>query len=67
MNPALNNFIKEETPVIDPRIGDGISYSESGKIPAFIDRVLRINSASFPKGMVYKGLRKATPLEGYKY
>lgn len=67
MNPALNNFIKDNTPVIDPRIGDGISYSESGKIPAFIDRVLRINSASFPKGMVYKGLRKATPLEGYKY
>ena len=67
MNPALNNFIKDNTPVIDPRIGDGISYSESVKIPAFIDRVLRINSASFPKGMVYKGLRKATPLEGYKY
>nr|DAJ64676.1 MAG TPA: hypothetical protein [Caudoviricetes sp.] len=67
MNPALNNFIKDNSPVIDPRIGDGISYSESGKIPAFIDRVLRINSASFPKGMVYKGLRKATPLEGYKY
>ena len=29
MNPALNNFIKEETPVTDPRIGDGISYIES--------------------------------------
>lgn len=67
MNPELCKLIANKTPVIDPRIGDGISYSESHKIPAFIDRVLRINSASFPKGMVYKGLRKATPLEGYKY
>lgn len=67
MNPLLNKFIKDNTPVIDPRIGDGLSYSESNKIPAFIDRVLRINSASFPKGLVYIGLRKATPLEGYKY
>lgn len=67
MNPLLNKFIKDNTPVIDPRIGDGLSYSESNKIPAFIDRVLRINSASFPKGLVYIGLRKATPLEGYRY
>ena len=67
MNPLLNKFIKDNTPVIDPRIGDGLSYSESSKIPAFIDRVLRINSASFPKGLVYIGLRKATPLEGYRY
>ena len=44
-----NSIVATNTPVIDPRIGDGLSYSESSKIPAFIDRVLRINSASLLK------------------
>lgn len=66
MNPRLMQLIKENTPKIDPRVGEGLAYYQSKSIPDFVDHLFRMNSIAFPEGLKYLGYEKASPIEGYK-
>lgn len=67
MDPLLMQAIKENTPKINPIIGNGLAYHEGGKILEFVDRLWRMNSSSFPDGMTYLGCEKCSPKEGYQF
>lgn len=60
-------LVKDNTPKIDPRLGNSLAYDASKNVPDFIDRIFRLNAASFPRGLEYLGYEKATPMEGYRY
>ncbi len=59
-------LIKENTPKIDPRVGEGLAYYQSKSIPDFVDHLFRMNSIAFPEGLKYLGYERASPIEGYK-
>ena len=59
MNPRLMQLIKENTPKIDPRVGEGLAYYQSKSIPDFVDHLFRMNSIAFPEGLKYLGYEKS--------
>lgn len=67
MNPKLVSFISSNSPKIDTRIGEGIAYTESKKVLGFLDKLINMHTRVFPKGLVYHGIRLATPREEFLF
>lgn len=67
MDPKFAKAIQDGTPKINERIGNGLAYHESPTFPAFVDRLIRINHASYPIGFKYLGIEPATVEESYKF
>ncbi len=62
----LSKVVKRHAPQMNENIMRGIATITMTKVEAYLDRVFKTASASFPPGLTYDGYARCTPIEEYR-
>lgn len=65
MDKILFDEIHEQMPKFNPLIADGLAVTHLPQSEAYVDKLFRSVSASFPEGVKYEGYMRCTPQEEY--
>jgi len=67
MHKHLSDLIKQDTPEINPDIGNGLAVKYIPYCEAYIDDVFKAVAKDFPQGLEYVGCVRCDPREEYSF
>lgn len=65
MNPKLIEYIKSQTPQLNPVTANGIVVEHMKEALNYVNSVIEAIAVAFPEGFTYDGCSYATPMEEY--
>lgn len=66
MDPRLAQSVASQITPFNTEVCEGLACSEMKKMEQYMDTAMLIASRSFPKGLVYEGFARCSPLEEYR-
>lgn len=67
MDQYLLSRMIDDTPKINPDIANGLAVKHMAYTDEYVDGVFRAAARDFPKGLLYEGCKRCTPMEEYQF